>query len=382
MTAGHAVFAPSSAHRWIACPASALLPADSGPKPAADRGRQLHAAAEMLLRLGASPSDRSALALALDSAELFDVTDDEQDAVSGYVAFVRERCLPGSQLSIEHRIALTPLTGEAGAHGTADAVIVTHDAKAPEPVWYVDVIDFKTGRVPVTAANNEQLMMYAAGIVREHQASGCPGPFVVTGWIYQPFVRAEPDSCRWTGDELLAWVDATVRPAVQAALVSQPPFNPGPKQCRWCPGAATCKALQEKVHASVAAAFPAFEQDGHALAELLDLAELAELWAQKIRTLGHQRLAEGVAIPGWALKDGRRTRTWADSEAAESLLVEMFGEAAFVRELISPAQAERFAKRKKLPLDVLQSIIAEKRGEPRLCRAAAPADPAFEPLGE
>lgn len=382
MTTSHAVFAPSSAHRWIACPASALLPADSGPKPAADRGRQLHEAAEILLLLGAPPT-AEALQIALENAGLPDATDDERDAVSGYVEFVRSRRLPDSKLNIEHRIYLTPLTGEANAYGTADAVIITSRGTAPGAGWDLEVIDFKTGRVPVSAANNEQLMLYAAGLVTELQCTPeFRGPVSVTGWIYQPFVRAEPDSCRWSGEELLAWVASTVKPAVEAALGSQPPYKPGPKQCRWCPAAATCRALQEQVQASVSSAFPAFEQDGTALAQLLDLAELAELWVTRIRAHVTEQVRQGLEVPGWGLKDGRRLRSWGDADEAAEVLTRLFGEAAYVRELISPAQAEKLAKRKKLDGTVLQSLIAEKRGEPRLCRTGAPADPAFEPVGE
>src|SRR5258705_5736339 len=55
--AGHAIFAPSSAARWLACPPSATLSQGlpERPSPAALEGTRVHAVVERALRTGEIP---------------------------------------------------------------------------------------------------------------------------------------------------------------------------------------------------------------------------------------------------------------------------------------------------------------------------------------
>lgn len=52
-------------------------------------------------------------------------------------------------------------------------------------------------------------------------------------------------------------------------------------------------------------------------------------------------IIEGGSLPGVATKDEVKHRQWHDQEAAESLAQEQFGDKAFKRELLSPAQMEK-----------------------------------------
>lgn len=52
-------------------------------------------------------------------------------------------------------------------------------------------------------------------------------------------------------------------------------------------------------------------------------------------------IGNGELIPGVVVKDAITHRRWSDKEAAEQLAQEQFGDKAFNRELLSPAQMEK-----------------------------------------
>ena len=57
-------------------------------------------------------------------------------------------------------------------------------------------------------------------------------------------------------------------------------------------------------------------------------------------------LESGKVAPseiGYKMVQGRASRKWTDEAAAEATLVEILGQGAFVRKLLSPAQAEKNA---------------------------------------
>lgn len=71
-------------------------------------------------------------------------------------------------------------------------------------------------------------------------------------------------------------------------------------------------------------------------------------------------IANGELLPGATVKDATVHRKWHDQAAAEQLAQEQFGDAAFVRELKSPAQIE------KLPGgDTFVSVAAFKPDAPK-----------------
>lgn len=52
-------------------------------------------------------------------------------------------------------------------------------------------------------------------------------------------------------------------------------------------------------------------------------------------------IGNGELIPGVVVKDAVTHRRWSDKETAEQLAHEQFGDRAFTRELLSPAQMEK-----------------------------------------
>lgn len=55
-------------------------------------------------------------------------------------------------------------------------------------------------------------------------------------------------------------------------------------------------------------------------------------------------IGNGELIPGVVVKDGVKFRQWCNKEAAEQLAQEAFGDKAFSRTLLSPAQMEKLGK--------------------------------------
>jgi hypothetical protein len=153
----HARLSPSSAERWMTCAGSVPLSdgvVDEGSDFAAE-GTAAHELAEKIL-LGADGA-----ALVGQKAEN-DVlwTQDMLTDVMKYVTAISDIVTLGGELHVEQKLSIEAITGEAGAHGTSDAVIVLGDE--------LIVADLKFGRgVVVEADNNRQLMIYALAALRK-----------------------------------------------------------------------------------------------------------------------------------------------------------------------------------------------------------------------
>lgn len=93
-----------------------------------------------------------------------EVTEQMAEEVQMYVDYIRDLrdSIPGAYLMIEQRVPIDHLTGEDGAEGTADAVIVCPDE--------LIIVDLKFGYDPVSAEDNPQLQMYALGVIKALEA--------------------------------------------------------------------------------------------------------------------------------------------------------------------------------------------------------------------
>ena len=112
---GHAKLAPSKAHRWIHCTGSIALCADipSTSSSYAEEGTRAHAWAAYML--GGVPEPAQ-----------WPIEEDMQEFVQVYVDAVN-RAAEGKKLFVEMPIDISKFTGEPGARGTSDAVIVGTD---------------------------------------------------------------------------------------------------------------------------------------------------------------------------------------------------------------------------------------------------------------
>ena len=154
--AGHAkIMQPSKCPTWYKCPAGAVMTYDLPPEqsPYAEEGQDAHELAAYILN-GCEESKSGIL------DELAEKGRDRQQMESDiqpYLDYVRQHCdrQAGDQLYIEEPLDLEPVTGEHGARGTSDAVIVRADGT-------LIIADLKYGKgVQVFAEKNLQLLCYA-----------------------------------------------------------------------------------------------------------------------------------------------------------------------------------------------------------------------------
>lgn len=194
--------------------------------------------------------------------------------------------------------------------------------------------------------------------------------------IVQPRLYAQSEYTR-TREELLAFGEE-VRTAIARAEAPDAPRIPGEKQCRWCPGKATCPELAAKVQAETLADFdevtppanPDPVESDDQLAAKMSLVDLIEQWCKAVRGEVERRLLAGTPVPGWKLVQGKRgNRAWISKEVAEQTLRDMRikHEAMYDYSVISPTTAEKRVKEGEIgprQWKKLQELITQAEGKP------------------
>ena len=346
----HATCSPSSAHRWLACPASVWMQQGLPDEDSAfaAEGTAAHEAAALALTCGLPVQPTGAL----DA--------DACAAIQNYVDYV-EALSHGHTLRIEHPLDISLVTGEPGAHGTADALVTTDDE--------LIVMDLKFGRgVQVSAERNEQLSIYALAALLELPFHTLRPIKSVRLVIIQPRLGHVSE---WvcTPAELKAWsaqVHAQARRVFEILKADQPQesdFGPAQSVCRFCRAKATCPALARKVQDAVGADFEDLtDQDAagaqaalqnltpatpEQLSRAIAATDLIEAWCKAVRAEVERLLLAGVPVPGYKLVQGRKgARAWGCADEVEALMKAMRlpPEQMYERSLISPASAEKLHK--------------------------------------
>lgn len=386
----HAQLSPSSAHRWMRCPGSVAL-CDGLPDSSsahADEGTAAHTLAQRALDYGRPAAFFLGEEIIVSPASRFVVDVEMAEHVQRYVDYVLDvtRAV-GGELFVEVEVPLEHITGEKGAVGTSDAVILTDDE--------IIVIDLKYGRgVEVSAHRNEQLMMYALGALK---LFGAAGDFKRARMVvHQPRVNQEPSEWDCSIDELMRFRTAAEHNAALAwggvthlhATGVAPPeyFAPSDKACRWCKAKATCSALRDHVLNTVADDFVditkpiaaqlsgaverARNSDNAHLGNCMAACDLIEDWIKAVRARVESELLSGADVPGFKLVEGRRgARKWTDPEIAETTLrsMRLKHDEIYEYSLISPTAAERLRKGERIgdrQWNRLQSLITQNDGKP------------------
>lgn len=305
--AEHAPLGPSSAHRWISCPASIRFGAQfktGESSPWAEEGTTAHELAA--LKVDAHFEDLRAEDLVLEIAawraghpELSDEDfDDMMRYTDEYLAFVARQAR-----SMEHPVVHTEVRVDTGVDecwGTADTVL-----SSP---WELKVTDFKYGAgVPVEVSGNEQLKLYALGVLKKYQ--GLLGEYDhITISVAQPRLGIWK-SVTMPVVELERWRDDVVKPAAQQALSDDAPFGPSYSACRFCPAAGRCQA-QLKAIFSTDFDTPLEELSPAQIGENLRMVPMIRAWLGQLEEVGLRMIySEGTPIPGWkvVLSGGKRS---------------------------------------------------------------------------
>jgi len=330
VTRKHARLSASRTDRFMSCPGSyrldSLMPYEPAGEAAAI-GTAIHELSEIILSNGQIPAGTDPDHIAMAQAYA--------DFVNNLVENPRKKLI---EVSLDEGLkSLHPALG-----GTADAVLVDGD--------HLHVIDLKTGRVAVDAADNKQLLTYALGAMRQFKA---PSHITCTMHIFQPRVGHS----KWTvtGQDLVDHGNK-LKAAAELALTSDAPTSPSPDACRYCKAKTICPSMREKVQE---AARSDFKPDTTVTPEMLDNAALVSAWADAVQSAAKEQLTNGQPIQGWTMRAGRKTKFWKD----EALVMEAFKDNKDAWELKSPSAVL------KLGVEVSEDLVGEKSAAPSLARS-------------
>ena len=333
----------------------------------------------------------------------------------------------GATIYPEQTLSIEFITGEEGATGTSDVVIVKGNTLL--------CMDLKFGRgVQVFAEDNEQLLMYAASAVADFDALG-EVEFVELH-ILQPRLN-HFDVWKLTVAEMNERIDV-IRQTAKRILAGPEGLTavPGAKQCKFCKASATCaeridftlqlitdtftdldkgfiKVEMPQAEKLLAQAFDvkpaaitfhegsfAAEEHSHftvkkpnirpsletaeaklpdasdeRLATLMDAADMIEGFAKAVRAEVERRLLAGKFTDArYKLVEGRQgARSWISEEEAEAALkaMRLKVDQMYDFKLISPTTAEKVLKgANPRKWNKLQPLIGRSDGKPSVAPAS------------
>ena len=343
---------PSSAARWIACPASALLCQDIPPTPpgdAAQAGTAIHALAEQCWQFSEDPmtyegATIEGVVMAKWHCQMAQDHLDLIDLIANYTG--------KDKIKIEHKVTYMD-TPQVRLRGTAD-VLAFHNGT-------LIIADLKTGANYVDE-DSEQMKIYALGAIKTMNLQNIE---LVELHINQPRTGA-PRVHVMSMQELQAWEKNDLLPAIKAATDPTQKPKPSDKACQYCPAKLTCPAQQESF--DVIEAQPnitAMTKDeikavmvrltDEQVSDLLDRAPVVESFIEALRKHALERMKDGGTLPGWQLAPKRASRKWKSEAEAKSKLLELGLPLEKLQslEFVTPSAAEKL-------LDKEQRVILEE----------------------
>ncbi|NVO13841.1 MAG: DUF2800 domain-containing protein [Rhodoplanes sp.] len=323
MSAGHAIYAPSSSHRWAeegGCTASAMAiaalpPEESGEE--ADEGTAAHDEIERLIPL-------TEIRKGDHLRQYFrDVIDPDHPAAYGIALaldFVAQ--LPPGRLWVEQTVRLTDQIW-----GRCDV------AHYEERNRVLTILDYKNGFVDVQAESNPQPMIYAAAAILTHGLR--------VDWVRIVIVQPNsflpvPRVKQW----IVSAADLHTFATRVAAIPHQPLRFVAGEQCKYCPLFGRCPASADVLsRIGVAFARDARVVPDYQVALFLAMKKPIADWFKTLEKT-HTNLAISGHVPdGMKLVTANKHRAWADPDAARELIYVRYGIEAL--DPPAPAQAEK-----------------------------------------
>jgi hypothetical protein len=318
------------------------------------RGTAAHALAERCWRENRAAVDFAQSTITVERFS-FIVDGDMLDAVEVYLRFCAA-IAPVSRREAKTVFAHVEEHFDLGVDfgGTADFVVVYPESKT------MIVADYKHGAgVPVSPENNPQAMIYALGAFAKLGAKTNIEKIRIV--IVQPRYDSENAVKDWwiSTKDLLAWQDAVLLPALTRVRASSGGIGDlrAGAHCRFCPGLAQCPRQLQTALETARQEFSAIDKPGLALplpekmtpdeiGKVLRFAEMLAPWADAVKDRAQSMLMAGQSVLGFKLVEKRPNRQWIDAAKSEEFLTGLFGEKAYKKTLITPAQAEKlFAKK-------------------------------------
>ena len=384
----HELIGPSSFKAIRICPGRLLLHENVDSEPAI-WGNRCHALSEHWLKTGIQNYHGVMEEYAKEYPEqyTYDKTDPVDQEMIDTAKYYVDYCLalgPG-EVKIEEKVMLCEDCG-----GTAD---FSHEGEA-----VFTIVDLKGGAgVEVDAEQNEQEMIYAAASVGEE----LDFYDVIRLVIVQPRIKTGPPVKVWeiTPQELRAWLEAVCYPAIikiKDMLVAFPLdmvideesitwideagyLVADMEACRWCSAKGTCPAA---ARAALSAACDDFSDLAGPVPagtsvltaqglEILAKAPLIRKVLGAVEDMAFKDLQDGIAVEGFKLVAGRRSKAWCDAAKAEEWLKarRFKQEEMYSQKLISPAAAITLVKGRRFAKD-LDEHYTVNDGKPTMAPAS------------
>ena len=357
MSVKHALLSASSAHRWIACPPSALLSKkfDDSSSSFAQEGTDAHTLAQHKLEklLGLPTRDPT------ESLSFYD--EEMKDHAENYAAFVleqvekaKETCVD-PQVLIEQKLDFSRYVPEGFGH--VDCLIIADGT--------LTVIDYKYGLgIKVSSERNPQMFCYALGGLALFD--GIYDIDNVRLVIYQPR-RENISEYTISKSELIQWAEDVLSPTAELASKGEGEYKAG-EHCQFCKAKATCRKRAEynlelaKYDFEVPATL-----DHDEIAAILVKADELVSWANDVKEYALKEALNGTKFEGFKLVAGRSNRKYTDEAAAADLVIAA-GKDPFEKKLLGITAMTALLGKKAFE-DILGGLTYKPPGKPVLVTA-------------
>ncbi len=390
----HAIISPSKWDQALTCLGSTLMGIDEPNRTSeyAEEGTDYHELAAVCLLEGTNAQDY--IGHPMKSGKRVVDETNAKFLQDGYIVYVRQYAAEGTLL-VEERCSIEHLTGEPGAMGTADMVVIRPDTE-------LIIGDLKFGRgVEVSPENNRQEMGYALAVIKKHELETLVERVRLV--IFQPRTGdGKPKEWVVSMKDLLAFGEEVKRNCEKIFSVDEftgdllfnegLPLTPSEKACRFCKANHRCPALIGAVDQAVADGFENIEAEtitavgglslsrAEALGRRMDMVDLMEIHIKGVQQAVELELLAGKPVLGidgpYKLVQGKKgNRDWTSDEDALELFKQfrLTKKEMYKAKLITPTDAEKLLKKDNPRCWVkCEKIITQSGGKAHVANALDP----------
>ena len=314
----HAKLSASGASRWATCPGSVQMEDGIPDKESiyAQEGTLAHEMSELKLKHYLDPKGfgkrkLNAAIKKLKENELYQA--EMESYTDNYVDFIKEKALSfpsNPYIEIEKRVDFSRWVD--GGFGTCDCVLI-HGST-------LSIIDLKYGKgVPVSAEQNEQLILYALGAYDAFNLIYNLDKIELN--IVQPRIN---NFSTWeiSLTELLLWGDY-FKVQAEKALGGNGELVPSAKACKFCKARDICTARAENnLSLESEIKLKPNEIPKDKLYEYISRGEDIAKWVADLKAYALDMCLKGEDVKGLKVVAGRTSRSWTNQDEAINKLIE------------------------------------------------------------
>ena len=314
----HAKLSASGASRWATCPGSVQMEDGIPDKESiyAQEGTLAHEMSELKLKHYLDPKGfgKRKLNAAIKKLKENELYQAEMDSYTdSYVDFIKEKALSfpsNPYIEIEKRVDFSRWVD--GGFGTCDCVLI-HGST-------LSIIDLKYGKgVPVSAEQNEQLILYALGAYDAFNLIYNLDKIELN--IVQPRIN---NFSTWeiSLTELLLWGDY-FKVQAEKALGGNGELVPSAKACKFCKARDICTARAENnLSLESEIKLKPNEIPKDKLYDYISRGEDIAKWVADLKAYALDMCLKGEDVKGLKAVAGRTSRSWTNQDEAINKLIE------------------------------------------------------------